>query len=167
MSITWQKDPNSKNNNKAEEEEEEEETRQFSFDYNVNLKIKTAVAGLRPFVKRYFFEFASDRDKELVADFVLSCFRQENITSNTRRAYIVAVATMARYFFKGEKKKDISAITSKDLAGYLNSMQRDENQDPDQSWIGNQRAMGLPLLKFFKWMAYPDLTPREKAHSSR
>jgi hypothetical protein len=87
------------------------------------------MAGLRPFVKRYFFEFASDHDKELVADFVLSCIRQENITSNTRRAYIVAIATMARYFFKGEKKKDISSITSKDLTGYFNSMQRDENQN--------------------------------------
>jgi hypothetical protein len=166
MSITWQKDPNSKNNNKAEEEEEEE-TRQFSFDYNVNLKIKTAVAGLRPFVKRYFFEFASDHDKELVADFVLSCVRQENITSNTRRAYIVAIATMARYFFKGEKKKDISAITNKDLAGYLNSMQRDENQDPDVM-DRKPKGKGPSIAKVFQVDGISRPHPSgEKAHSSR
>jgi integrase len=159
MSIAWE------SRKKVEKgyDEEEEETQRFSLDFQINQKIKAAAADLQPFIQRYFFEFASDRDKELVADFILSCIRQENIAANTRRSYIVAVATMARYL----KGRSLEAITSKDLTGYLNSMQRDEIQDPDQSWIGNQRVMGLPLLKFFKWMAYPDLTPQERKHVPR
>src|ERR671918_350497 len=39
------------------------------------------------------------------------------------------------------------------------------DKDPDQSWISTQRTLGLPLLKFFKWLAYPKLTPKERSRS--
>ena len=86
MSIAWQ-DNNDSNNNTNDQ------TQHFSLDFQVNQKIKAAVSGrgLHPFIKRYFFEFASDRDKEQVADFILSCIRQENIAANTRRSTIVMI----------------------------------------------------------------------------
>jgi integrase len=46
-------------------------------------------------------------------------------------------------------------------------MYKDETQDPKQSWISTQRTMGLALLKFFKWLAYPDLTPQERKRLPR
>src|SRR3712207_2615205 len=101
MSIAWQKDANDDKTNN-----DKEETQHFSLDFQVNQKIKAAAAGLQPFIQRYFFEFASDHDKELVADFILSCIRQENIAANTKRSYIVAIATMAKHL----KGKDISNI---------------------------------------------------------
>jgi hypothetical protein len=77
MSIAWEDNSNRSSNDakkttRAGEEGEGEETQHFSLNFQVNQKIKTAVSGLQPFVQHYFFEFASDRDKELVADFILS-----------------------------------------------------------------------------------------------
>jgi hypothetical protein len=75
MSITWE--DSSRNNDAKKTTRAGEggggETQHFSLNFQVNQKIKTAVSGLQPFVQRYFFEFAGDRDKELVADFILSC----------------------------------------------------------------------------------------------
>ena len=76
MPIAWE-DSSNRSSNDAKKttragEEGEEETQHFSLNFKVNQKIKTAVSGLQPFIQRYFFEFASDRDKELVADFILS-----------------------------------------------------------------------------------------------
>jgi integrase len=55
-------------------------------------------------------------------------------------------------------------MTFKDLDVYANSIQRERSEDPDQSWISTQRAYCVPLVKFFKWMAYPNMTPHERKH---
>jgi integrase len=46
-------------------------------------------------------------------------------------------------------------------------MQKSRTEDPDQSWISTQRTMGLPLLKFFKWLSYPDLTTQQRKRLPR
>jgi hypothetical protein len=61
------------------------ETQQFSTDPVINNKIKKAVTGLLPCIQKIFLEFPTDKDKELVADFLLDCVRQENIAVGTKR----------------------------------------------------------------------------------
>ena len=53
-------------------------------------------------------------------------------------------------------------MTSADLTNYINSYQKEHDKDPKQSWIATQRTYGYPLLKFFKWLAYPKLTAKER-----
>jgi integrase len=145
MSIAW-------------ENTSKEETLQFSADPIINDKVKLAVKGLwQPSIQKLFLEFQSDQDKELVADFILACVQEENIAVGTKRAYLIALARLASHV-----KKHFDVMTSQDLKTYLNSMQRDREQDPDQSWIRTQRAYGVPLFKFFKWLAYPEMTPHER-----
>lgn len=78
------------------------ETQEFSADPIINRKIKTAAAGLQKSIQNYFFEFPTDRDKEIVADFILTCSQQENIVIKTKRIYLVALAFLSR--FLGECK---------------------------------------------------------------
>lgn len=75
---------------------------------------------------------------------------------------MIALAYLAR-----EIKKPLELITSSDLKIYLNSMRKSQTEDPDQSWINTQRTMGIPLFKFFKWLAYPELTPKERKMLAR
>lgn len=32
----------------------------------------------------------------------------------------------------------------------------------DQRWISTQKSLCMPIMKFYKWLAYPNLTPRER-----
>jgi integrase/recombinase XerD len=116
-----------------------------------------------PCIQNLFLEFSTEKDKELVADFITACVKQENIALGTRRAYLVALARLASH----NKGKTLDSVTSKDLASYLNKMQRERDVDPDQSWINTQRAYGVPLVKFYKWLAYPDWTPDQRKHMDR
>jgi hypothetical protein len=140
------------------------ETQELSADPIINSRIKAVVSGLSRSIANLFLEFPTDHNKELVTNFLDSCIKQENISLNTKRVYLIALA-----YFVREIKKPLELITSSDLKNYLDSMQKSRTEDPDQSWINTQRTMGLPLLKFFKWLSYPDLTtlqrkqlPREK-----
>jgi integrase-like protein len=135
------------------------ETQQFSPDPIINNKIKSVVTGLQPSIQQLFMEFPSDRDKELVADFILACIRQENAAVRTKKSYLVALAYLSRHF---DNSKRLEEMTSKDLASFVDSYQKSRDEDPHQSWIATQRTYGSPLLKFFKWLAYPDMTPQER-----
>jgi hypothetical protein len=61
------------------------ETQQFCIDPIINQKVKIAVEGLQKSVQNYFLEFPTERDKELVADFLITCSQQENIAIKTKR----------------------------------------------------------------------------------
>jgi hypothetical protein len=76
MSIAWE------NNTTALE------TQEFSIDPIINQKIKSAVQGLQKSVQNYFMEFPTERDKELVAEFLIACSQQENVAVKTRRVSI-------------------------------------------------------------------------------
>jgi site-specific recombinase XerD len=136
------------------------ETQQFSANPAINNKVKLTVTGLwQPSIQNLFLEFPTDKDKELAADFILDCVKKENIAVGTKRAYLIALARLSSH-----TKKRFEAMTFEDLESYVNSMQRDRSEDPDQSWISTQRAYCVPLVKFYKWMAYPNMTPHERKH---
>jgi hypothetical protein len=100
MSIAWE------NNTTALE------TQEFSIDPIINQKIKSAVQGLQKSVQNYFMEFPTERDKELVAEFLIACSQQENVAVKTRRVYLIALTYLCRFL---ENKKSFDAITSKEL----------------------------------------------------
>jgi hypothetical protein len=149
MSIAWEK---------------EVETLEFSPNPIINNKIKLAVSGLQKGVQRLVLELPTEHDKELVADFILASMKQENLTIAAKRTYVIALVYLSRHF---DNKKSFEDITNTELANYTNSFQKEWEQDPDRSWISTQRTLGWPLLKFFKWLAYPKLTPQERSRLPR
>ena len=80
------------------------ETQEFSANPIVNNKIKTVVTGLPKRISNLFSEFLTDQDKNLVADFLDSCLNQENISLNTERVYLIALATVASMGMTIEKE---------------------------------------------------------------
>jgi hypothetical protein len=153
MSISWE---NTVENGKNE-------TQEFTADPTINSKIKAIVTGLPRSISNLFLEFPNDYNKELVANFLDSCIKQENISISTKRVYLISLAYVAR-----SARKPLETITANELYDYVNSFQPDDaNEDPDQSWINTQRTLCLPLLKFFKWLKYPKLTALERKRIPR
>ena len=47
--------------------------------------------------KRLFLKFPEE-DKEIVADFVLTCMHQEKVAIRTKEVYIAGLAYLSKYF---------------------------------------------------------------------
>lgn len=161
MSISWE--------NAFVNGKEKNETLEFTADPTINSKIKAVVTGLPKSISNLFLEFMGDHDKKLVADFLDSSLKQENVSLNTKRIYLIALAYLARW-----AKKPLDTIIANELYDYVNSFQQkkkdpttNNNEDPDQSWISTQRTLCLPLLKFFKWLSYPELTTQQRKRLPR
>lgn len=54
-------------------------------------------------------------------------------------------------------------MTSQDIIeGYLNSLKRPIQVDPDERWINTYKTRAGVISKFFRWLACPDLKPEER-----
>jgi hypothetical protein len=69
----------------ARENTSTNETQEFSIDPVINRKIKSAIEGLQPSIQKYFLEFPTEKDKELVADFTLFCVQSKSKTKEKEK----------------------------------------------------------------------------------
>ena len=47
-------------------------------------------------------------------------------------------------------------MTKQDILEYLNSLRKSPIEDPENRWIGTYNGRQMILLKFFKWLYYPE-----------
>jgi hypothetical protein len=55
------------------------------------------------------------------------------------------------------------AITRNDLISFLESFRKSEASDPMHKWIGTYNTYRNHLLRFFKWLYYPDIEPTKRS----
>jgi hypothetical protein len=127
VSISWESDSNSKKNTPwggyhpdRSRHHRYQPIEVFSSsndgDYNIcyalNEKIRTVCRDLLPSLQRLFLEFPTDEDKELVADYLLTCIHQENITLSTKKVYLLTLSYLSRYFNHKKSFKDMMMTNS-------------------------------------------------------
>jgi integrase/recombinase XerD len=53
-------------------------------------------------------------------------------------------------------------MTKEDILQYLESLRRPEALDPLHKWIGSYNLKRSIIVKFFKWLYYPDIEPTQR-----
>jgi integrase len=140
------------------------ETQNWSADPTINNKIKLAVAGLKNSIQKMILRFPTERDKELVADFMLAGIRQENIAPNSRRMYLIALNYLSKHY---NYSKSFTDMTADDLANYLDSLVPTDNEAEryqSQKWVSKHKTYALTYQKFYKWLKYPKMHPRDRKY---
>jgi integrase len=143
MSTTWEEEQNTTSI----------QTQDFSSNAYINRKVKQALSGLQPTIKRMVQRFPTDEDKELAADWLIACMQQENAAVKSKRVYVTALNYLSKYH---GYSKPFRAMSDKDISDYLGSLYKDRNIDPDQRWISNHNTMPAAISKFYRWYYYRD-----------
>jgi integrase len=60
------------------------------------------------------------------------------------------------------KNKQFKAIYREDIISFLDSFRKSETSDPLHKWIGTYNNYRMHLLRFFKWLYYPDIEPDKR-----
>jgi integrase len=58
--------------------------------------------------------------------------------------------------------KDVQKVTSEDIIEFLNHFKKPEGLDPLHKWIGTYNIHLSRLIKFFKWLYYPNIPPSQR-----
>jgi len=130
----------------------------FSNIVGIDRTIKEAcnIGGvITPSFQRLLLELPTDDDRLAVANFIIESYHDRNISVKTKCAYITSLVYLSRFC---QNKKSFKDMTATDIVvGYLNSLKRPFEADPDQRWIATYNLRASVFLKFFKWLTQPDL----------
>jgi hypothetical protein len=137
----------------------------INIDAKVNLAVTNDVTG-HNWIKKALLNKAliSTENANTICDYVLARKSDSNISVTTKRRIVTCLCAYARWFnqqyYKTPKVlfKDVERDAIK---FYLDSMQKSEDVDPKQCWIGSRNLVVQTLQTFYKWLYYPD-TPREE-----
>ena len=84
----------------------------------------------------------------------------ETNLSDYYRRDIIDILTKLSLFF--DNQKSFAAIVRNDIPKFLDSFRKPETVDPTHRWIGTYNIYRIHLLRFFKWLYYPNVESNKR-----
>jgi hypothetical protein len=120
-------------------------------------KIEETSAGLQAAFARHLSSISEDNAITII-EYIAAMKSEVNLSDDYRRDIIEVLFRFSRFnnnmHFKGLKRANIIA--------FLETFRRTETEDPVHKWIGTYNLFRIHLLRFFKWLYYPDVEPGKK-----
>ena len=66
-------------------------------------------------------------------------------------------------FSQSNNDKPFEQITRREVIAFLDRLRKPETVDPLHKWVGTYNLYGIYILRFFKWLYYPDVEPNKRA----
>lgn len=124
----------------------------------VDYRTKVALEGLPGHLQKGVLSEVPEANRKVLVDFLYDLVNRENKSPNTKLMYVKHLL----YLFRSVKHKAINEITRDDVLSYLHSLRKPLPKDPQQKWISTHNTRAVMYVKFFKWLAYPELSPAER-----
>jgi integrase len=113
--------------------------------------------GLEPEFYRLLLSCGGNNAKT-INDYINSVINEISLSHNYKKIIIKTLA----YLSKFHSNKKFKAIQKDDILAFLNSKRKSDLEDPLHSWIATHNLYIVTLTRFFKWLYYPDLPPRDR-----
>jgi hypothetical protein len=120
-------------------------------------KINSATRDLIPYYKKLLSRLSPNDNIAIICDYV-AALNEEINPSFTYRTDVLAVLCQLSNFVN----KNFKNMIRDDIMQYLNSLKKTEEADPLHKWIGTYNLRRIYLMRFFKWLYYPDIRPTNK-----
>lgn len=96
------------------------------------------------------------------APVILQYLRSFESEISLSKSYKKITAATLVYCSKYHSNKKFKDLTKGDIILYLNSLRKNEEEDPLHSWVSTYNLYLVVLQRFFKWLYYPDLSSKER-----
>jgi integrase len=65
-----------------------------------------------------------------------------------------------------DNRESFNQMTRQHILSFLDSLRKSETSDPQHKWIGTYNLYRTLIVKFFKWLYYPNIEPSKRAKPS-
>jgi integrase len=114
--------------------------------------IELATAGLERNYSTRLTKLDIKANVQAIVDFI-SCLKTEtNLSDNHRRNIISLLTRLSRFL-----GKPFVDMTRQDIISFLDRIRKPEAADPLHRWIGTYNMYRGLLVRFFRWLYYPDM----------
>jgi integrase len=137
-------------------------TSSLSYDDNEKM-MENAAAGLRPLYYRTLNSVLPHENAMTIAKYITSMKTEVNLSDHYREDLIAVLSKLSIYISgKKDNTKAFRLMTRQDIIAFLDSFRKPDCSDPLHKWIGTYNTYRMHLLRFFKWLYYPDIEPRKR-----
>ena len=95
--------------------------------------------------------------EETIRRYILAMETEVNPTKNYEKSIVLCLRSLAK-----KTKKSFENITKEDIILFLNSFKKSEPLDPLHQSVGTYNLNAVHLIRFFRWLYSPDMTPIER-----
>ena len=122
-------------------------------------KVTTATEGLEPFFTKILRQKTSKENALDIAEYINTLKREINISLGYKKINIQTLVDLSKFHLN---RKNFRVMTKEDILQYLDSLRRPEASDPLHKWIGSYNLKRSIIVKFFKWLYYPDIESTQR-----
>ena len=94
----------------------------------------------------------------VIANYLKALENEIHTSDNYKRINLTTLV----YFSMFHSNKKFKEMTKEDVILYLNSLRKNDVADPLHSWVSTFNLYLVVLTRFFKWLYYPDSSPKER-----
>jgi integrase len=132
------------------------QARACDYDDIARRKIDFATAGLYPFIYKDLTQNVSRENALNIAEYILAMKTETNLSDLYRLSTIQTLSHLSRF----SKNKLFANMTRDEVLFYLDSVRKPDTLDPMHKWIGTYNLKRIVLLRFFRWLYYPNEEPK-------
>jgi integrase/predicted nucleic acid-binding Zn ribbon protein len=103
----------------------------------------------------------SEANAATIVEYIAAMKSEINLSDHYRKDVIEALSRFSKY----NNNKPFKAVTRTNILEFLDSFRKPETSDPLHKWIGTYNIFRIYLLRFFKWLYYPDIEPAKRSKS--
>ena len=116
-----------------------------------------------PCTKRHLLEKISQENASIIIEYVEALRIETNLSIVYKQAVIDTLTTLAKF----HPDKSFKDMTSDVVLTFLDRLRKKEDQDPKHRWIGTYNQNIRHLKRFYKWLYYPLVEPKERPTSEQ
>jgi hypothetical protein len=125
---------------------------------DIEKKISEITADLQPWYANKLFSISPKQAMTVVA-YIKAMKLETNLSTQYRKDLILLLSKFSAFM----NNKDFRDITRDDVLLFLERYRKPETVDPLHKWIGTYNLYSLHLMRFFKWLYYPDIAPEKRS----
>jgi integrase len=124
-------------------------------------KIEETTAGLPASYTKHLRSIGEGNAVTII-EYIVAMKSEVNLSDNYRKDLIEALVRFSKY----NDNKPLKNLTRTNIIAFLETLRKTETQDPMHKWIGTYNIFRIYLLRFFKWLYYPDIEPEKRPKPS-
>src|SRR5215469_3866592 len=123
------------------------------------IEIENATKGLAARYFNFVHNNVLSQNKEnamIICNYVQSMREELNLSDSYREDIVILLGNFS--IFLGSKKS-FKEVTRENTLSFLDSFRKPEALDPLHKWIGTYNIYRIHLMRFFRWLYYPNIYP--------
>ncbi len=132
----------------------------IAYPLQLEAKMKNATDGLIPsFFKR--LSLCSIEHISTICDYIIALRSEIRLSNNYRQNIFATLTALSRY--SNPTNKGFKDFTRQDVIAFLDQSRKDRSKDPTGKWIGSYNAHLVNIVRFFKWLYFPNIEPTQRS----